>query len=1023
MLRFCVYKLLLLLSFASFSTARGQHLSFRHLGIAEGMPSNVTGHACFDSTGFVWIATNDGLISYDGTRIRQYLKETHPGLPRNEIGNLFCDSRNRIWICTNEGLALLNEQRRISRVVIHDSLKNANIDFCFEVAGKGMFASSEKKTYFLPTGKTGWQVVKWFDEQVRRNAGISNLRPFNKTTYMFVMAGKAMLVDFAAQKVITELAVSNISSVCKLSDNELLATTGQEFSLFRISLNDQRIVKKYSGVSDVDGNPVTAPSFSSSKAADGMVYISTRAGGLIRFDVGKELFYTSRHQPLNNNSVSSDILRWVFCHPEGYLLITSTSGLNYTNVLVATFRQQNNFIDGSGVIIDGGITGVAEDSNGSIWIKVLNKLFIWNAKTNLARNISLPEKIMGGAETGTEAGTINRDARNNMWVTYNSRGLAKFTTDGRLIQFLNTTSSSPLPVNSIRLTKQLANGMIIAGADNRLFMLHPETFRIDSFDTHPLLKSIAKKRIVDILPDGDKVWIASSPGGGAYCYDFKKKELITFSSKNGLSTDRVYSLTKDSLGNMYVGTYDGLNIISPDGKISIINKHNGLRHPRVENLVTDRQGKVWITNFNSVICYNPVNKSFHYFDERNGISNAGFAVAGNSITRDGHILFSNGGLLMIDPAAANPAEEYHPPVAIHRLYDDGGYELLSVNTPVRLPYNNAKLSLYYLSNNLVTANRFFYRYKMEGLDTGWQQPTKNNEVTYKLSPGKYHFLMQTSYNEGGWRVNGNRITVIVAPPWWQTWWFRSLVAFVLGAIILLLFRRRVAIIKQKAGISQQMAELEGKALRAQMNPHFIFNSLNAIQELVITENYTASYQYLSKFSRLLRLVLNNSEKNLIPLRSEIEVTQLYLELESLRFKQSFHYNIAVDEKIDTDTTMFPSLLLQPFIENAIWHGLMHKEGDKKLNIVFTEENNSLYCIITDNGIGRSKSAEIKASKLGAHHFDSKGTRLALQRIQTLRQSGLLGAAIRTDDLYDKNGNACGTSVELIIPLPKISPSV
>ena len=1001
--------------------ASAQHLSFRHLGIAEGMPSNITGHACFDSTGFIWMATNDGLISYDGTRIRQYLKETHPGLPRNEIGFLFCDSRNRIWICTNEGLALLNEQRRINRVIIHDSLINANIDFCFEVEGTGIIASSSRKTYLLPSGETVWKPLDWFDSGIRKDKGIGNLRAFNKTSYMFVMGGKAMLVDFAAQKVLTDLAISNITSISKLNENELLATTDEGFQLYKIAISTNRVIKKYSGIKDVEGNSITAPAFASSKAANGIIYIPTRPGGLIGFDAHKELFYTYRHEPLNNNTVSSDLLRWVFCHPAGYLLITSTTGLNYTNVLAGMFHQQNNFIDDKGVIIDGGITGMEEDVNGNIWIKSLNKLFIWNSRTNAAKNISLPTSVISGAETSIEAGTINRDDRNSMWVTYNGKGLAKFTQDGRLLKLLSTQSAS-LPVNSIRITKQLANRMIIAGADNRLFMLHPETYRIDSFDTDPLLKTISKKRIVDILPDGDKVWIASSPSGGAYCYNFKEKKLASFSVKEGLSSDRVYCLAKDSAGNIYIGTYDGLNIISTDGKITIVNKNNGLRHPRVENLVTDKQGKVWITNFNSLICYNPATKSFRYFDERNGVSNAGFAVVGNTITREGKILFSNGGLLMIDPAAVKPDEEYHPAIAVQRLYDDGGYELLKANEPVKLKYDNAKLSLYYLSSNLITANRFFYRYKMEGLDTGWQQPTKNNQVTYNLRPDTYHFFVQTSYTEDNWLANDIRLTIVVSPPWWQTWWFRVLAALLLAFFVFLLFRRRVKIIKQKAAIHQQMAELEGKALRAQMNPHFIFNSLNAIQELIITENYTASYQYLSKFSKLLRLVLNNSEKNQIPLRSEIEMNQLYLELESLRFKQSFSYTIDIDEKIDPDTVMFPSLLLQPFIENAIWHGLMHKEGEKKLTISFTEENNWLHCIVQDNGIGRSKSAEIKASKLGAHHFDSKGTQLAMQRIQTLQQSGLPGAAIKTEDLYDKTGKATGTSVEIEIPLPKTTTS-
>ncbi len=663
--------------------------------------------------------------------------------------------------------------------------------------------------------------------------------------------------------------------------------------------------------------------------------------------------------------------------------------------------------------MDGGITGIAEDVMGNIWIKGLNKLIIWNQQSNMARKISLPNLSKASAGTMAEAGNIYKDNRNDMWVTYNGIGLAKFSTDGRLIKFLNTETKS-LPVNSVRIVKQLQNNMLIAGADNRLFMLHPQTFAMDSFDTHPLLQTIAKKRIVDILPDGDKMWIASSPNGAAYCYDFKEKTLVTYTTANGLSSNRVYCLAKDSVGSIYIGTYDGLNIINPDGKLTIINKHNGLRHPRVENLVTDRQGKVWITNFNSLIRYDPSNKTFQYFDERNGVSNAGFSVVGNTITNAGKIIFSNSGLLIVDPADVMALQKFQPTLVVHRLYDDGGYELLQQKDTVKLTYNNAKLSLYYLANTLITSNRFFYHYKLEGLDTSWQQPTKNNQVTYNLRPGKYHFLIQASYNEGGRINNEIRITIIVSPPWWQTWWF-GLLAFVSVAILLwIVYKRRIKNLKAKAAIKQQMAELEGKAIRAQMNPHFIFNSLNAIQESIVTENIDAAYDYLSQFSKLLRMVLDNSDKNLIPLSSELETIRLYLSLEALRFSQSFSYTIENSDKLDKEDIYIPSLLLQPFVENAIWHGLINKEGEKLLRIRFSEKEGKLQCVIEDNGVGRARAAQIKEQKLGAARFASKGTKLAMQRIEILNRERPGSASIETIDLMDEAGKAAGTKVVITL---------
>ena len=217
-------------------------------------------------------------------------------------------------------------------------------------------------------------------------------------------------------------------------------------------------------------------------------------------------------------------------------------------------------------------------------------------------------------------------------------------------------------------------------------------------------------------------------------------------------------------------------------------------------------------------------------------------------------------------------------------------------------------------------------------------------------------------------------------------------------------------------LNHQMNETRLSAIRAQMNPHFLFNSLNAIQECIISEKYDAAYEYLSRFSKLLRLVLNHSEKNFISLNEELETIQLYLSLEELRFNHTFTYEIAVNENIETDDVMVPSLLLQPFVENAIWHGLINKEGIKKLKLSFREEKNMIKCIIEDNGIGRKRSAMIKEQKLGANQFASRGTLLSEKRIQILNQQFSNMAQIETIDHYDQGQKSIGTSVIITLPL-------
>src|SRR6187401_3181418 len=151
-----------------------------------------------------------------------------------------------------------------------------------------------------------------------------------------------------------------------------------------------------------------------------------------------------------------------------------------------------------------------------------------------------------------------------------------------------------------------------------------------------------------------------------------------------------------------------------------------------------------------------------------------------------------------------------------------------------------------------------------------------------------------------------------------------------------------------------------QALRAQMNPHFIFNCLSSINKFILKNDTDTASDYLTRFSRLIRQSLTNPQLSLIPLSDEIEMLRLYLDMERLRFSESFKYNIVYENTIEPETIYIPPMLLQPFCENAIWHGLMHKEGQGKLDIVMSMEKDQLKCVITDNGIGKAKAAELKS---------------------------------------------------------------
>ena len=222
--------------------------------------------------------------------------------------------------------------------------------------------------------------------------------------------------------------------------------------------------------------------------------------------------------------------------------------------------------------------------------------------------------------------------------------------------------------------------------------------------------------------------------------------------------------------------------------------------------------------------------------------------------------------------------------------------------------------------------------------------------------------------------------------------------------------------KRQAELQQQSAELEMQALRAQMNPHFIFNCLSSINKFILKNESRAASDYLTRFSRLIRTVLVNSQLSKIPLSDEIEMLRLYLEMERLRFNNSFEYTIILENAIEPESVYIPPMILQPICENAIWHGLMHKEGGGKLDVRLSTTKEGIECVITDNGIGRKRAAELKSKN--SDHQKSFGVKITTERLALFNQQKQGSYEVR--DISDGSGNISGTSVRLLINTPSLN---
>jgi hypothetical protein len=332
-----------------------------------------------------------------------------------------------------------------------------------------------------------------------------------------------------------------------------------------------------------------------------------------------------------------------------------------------------------------------------------------------------------------------------------------------------------------------------------------------------------------------------------------------------------------------------------------------------------------------------------------------------------------------------------------------------------LPYNKNSITLTFSSIEFQQPDRLEYRYKLDRMDEYWVQTNYlNRTISYNnLKPGKYVFYASVKNADGKWSRNKVKLFIIIIPAWWQTKWFMiaSVIAICLLAYFFVRWRIKTVRQKERAKVLHEKAllELEAKALRAQMNPHFIFNCMNSIKSLIQMGEQNKAVVYLTTFSKLIRNIFQNSDKREITLYDEIETCKLYTHLESLRFGTKLNYSFLVDDSIDLKSVEVPALIIQPFIENAIWHGIMPKEEGGTVIVSVVKEALAIKCIIDDDGIGRELSENNKFKGERSSH-QSKGVYLTQSRLDLDSKLREREAKVTVTDKKNELGKATGTTI-------------
>jgi ligand-binding sensor domain-containing protein len=482
----------------------------------------------------------------------------------------------------------------------------------------------------------------------------------------------------------------------------------------------------------------------------------------------------------------------------------------------------------------------------------------------------------------------------------------------------------------------------------------------DSLYSRSSLHPAFALRVEDIALAPDSTLLVGTKGGGVVFW--RNNRFEQFTTSEGLTSDMIECVYVDGKGVAWVGTLNGLNRISGNWdqrKVEQITIAHGLPSNEINRIVSWKN-IIWIA--------------------------------------------TNKGLVRLEE---KPYKLFSPkPILTSVLTGKRPLNLAIFN---RIAFRENNLTFNYLALNFKLAGQITYRSRMDGSE--WSMAKSMSQVIPALPAGNHVFEVQAQNEDGVWS-EGTFFRFYIRPPWWQTWWFRSVVILLIASIVYGVFRYRTRQLKHENELQKQMTALKHSALQAQMHPHFIFNCLNSIQNFILQNEKEEAIYYLGSFAKLVRGMLNASTSGKISLEDELELLKNYLALEQLRFKNSFSYEINTAEGIDTYDLEIPPLLVQPYVENAVLHGVSGKETGGKVTVFFEVKGDFLEVTITDNGKGLSGN-QVQQGIVKKHK--SVGMTITHDRLELLFGKKE-GDIVKTRNLFDEEGHISGMEVTIQIGL-------
>jgi ligand-binding sensor domain-containing protein len=1017
---------------------------------------------CFlqDSLGFIWIGTQFGLNRFDGIRFKTYLAKEGDtnSISSNGINALALDRKGNIWIGTETGgLCMIPfGQNKIKQVSTGGSLTLPDVTILslyfdnfdrlwigYKLAG---WSCLNTQTWEITHGKPPHRFLNYWGENASHS--ITGFTALNGSDMFMTTGHGAFVYNKASKKYLTIIDTSGKYSF----DNEnaflatqvshkpghlLLPTWGcgvKELQLSQKKFVSHTYAKQHAGSAFT--NIVKA--MLTKSQTEYWIASADKGLGIFNSQTGQFSFYS--HQPEDIHSVLSTGCHTLMTDRQGTLwagfengLVTWSPQLQRINTLQPSANGPENasymvypmYFDAAAYQLYCG----RDFSNG---------VFRYNITTKQEAFFPFP-KTMLNAQGYNRILQLHPLANGQLLLQTNKGWFTwqQGTTRYAAIE-LEFEGEKIIPRGSS--TQPNARGLCYF-EDTRDFYysIHLPTLSV---------KRIAGSTITEVkapwplgpysfgmLPESDSIlWANDRDRGLVRLNTFNNMYDSVYLAEDPYKLTDAKAMVKDSRQNYWVTLYArGLYKLEPRKQNKYAASHNtdkdNMRTIFTGDMAIDSTDRLWIMSHKGLVTVSTHTMRFQYIDDADGFKEHWYENSNPILLHpDGKLFFGHRAGVSFLNVYGFQTNKQPPPVVFTdcRILNTSIYDSAFVmgRHGLQLQHWQNYIEFSFAALSYINPGKNQFAYRLEGYQEEWRTTDKEPGITFAaLSPGKYRLQVKAANNDGVWNEEGAVFAFeILEPVWKRPWFLALLLAAVVGAsyyfyqIKMKVVRRQEAL---KTSFIRQLSQVEMKALRAQMNPHFIFNSLNSINRYIVKSDPETASGYLTRFAKLIRLILNNSASETTTLANELELLKIYIEMEQLRFENRFEVMVHIDPAIHPDTTEIPSLLIQPYVENAIWHGLLHKKESGKLELSIQQlSEKKLLITVKDDGIGRQKAGELKSRE--TLNNKSMGIEITGERMRAVKELYGIEASATITDLTNDEGLPCGTQVEITLPFQQIT---